>query len=323
MARRCWRPLWSASWAAPAQADRTSRNMSGRNRNGLGIDAGGSATRWALCDAQGVIVAQGEVQAVSGHLYDEANRARFAEAAQALAAQLSGAGVGRVLAGITGLSAPSPQAELAAGMLAGALGIAPDRVDVNDDMWIAYHAAFAPGEGHVVYAGSGSVGIHVRADGTALRVGGRGMLIDDAGSAFAIGRAALNLVLRRLDEDPGARGALAEALFAWIGGDSWADMRSYVYGGGRTAVAMLARAVAQADDADARAILHTAGQDLARLAHALARREGVRPVALLGRAASLHPAILQGFREAAPDLQVTLCAPDAAAAAARLAAQAR
>jgi N-acetylglucosamine kinase-like BadF-type ATPase len=85
---------------------------------------------------------------------------------------------------------------------------------------------------------------------------------------------------------------------------------------------MLARAVARAaaaDDADALAIMRRAGAELARLALALVHREGVRPVALLGRAARLHPAILEGMRQAAPELTLTLRDNDAAMAAARLA----
>jgi hypothetical protein len=42
---------------------------------------------------------------------------------------------------------------------------------------------------------------------------------------------------------------------------------------------------------------------------------------VLGRAASLHPAILAGFRAAEPELDVRLENPDAALAAARLAAR--
>ncbi len=189
-------------------------------------------------------------------------------------------------------------------------------------MWIAYHAAFRPGEGHVVYAGTGAVGMHVRADGTVIQLGGRGMLIDDEGAAFGIGRAALQRLYRRLDDDPEWTSAMAEAIYGVVGGPSWEAVRSYVYADGRTRIALLARAVAdaaEAGDADALAILRAAGAELGRLALALVRREGALPVAVLGRAARLHPAILETIRKHAPDLEITLRSPDAAAAAARLA----
>ena len=151
-----------------------------------------------------------------------------------------------VVAGITGLSATAPEAATAATLLADAIGVAPARVHVEDDIWIAYHAAFAPGEGHVVYSGTGSIGVHIRRDGTVVRVGGRGMLIDDAGSAFWLGREALNHIWRARDEDRPATSPLAEAMFTVIGGTDWDRARAYVYGGGRDAVAQLARAVARA-----------------------------------------------------------------------------
>lgn len=290
-------------------------------RVGLGLDAGGSATRWTLCDAAGAVIAAGELAAVSGHLADPAARRRLEEVALDLRRALAGlARPGAVVAGITGLSAGSAEAAVAAAALATALDLPAGSVRVCEDSWIAYHAVFAPGAGHLVYAGTGSIGLHVRADGSVARVGGHGWLIDDGGSAFWIGREALRAVWRRRDEDPAWDGPLSRALAASVGGDSWAAVRAYVYGpGGRHQVAMLARAVAATDDAAARDILARAGGELARLALALARREGVRPVALTGRAASLHPLILAAMRAAVPGLAITQPVSDASLAAARLA----
>ncbi len=236
---------------------------------GLGIDGGGSATRWALCDAAGGIRAAGELGPVSGLLAQPDQRARMAAMAASLSAALDAAALGgvrpsRVVAGITGLSAAAPEAAEVAAILAAACRIDAADVRVADDVWIAYHAAFRPGEGHVVYAGTGSVGMHVRADGTVIQLGGRGALIDDAGAAFGIGRAALRLIYRRLDDDPDWTSALAEQVYAAIGGRSWEAVRGHVYADGRGRVAMLARAVAQAagaGDADALAILRHAGAD--------------------------------------------------------------
>ena len=50
----------------------------------LGLDGGGSGTRWAVCDASGVIVGRGELPAVSGHMFNETEQARMAVMAQAL-----------------------------------------------------------------------------------------------------------------------------------------------------------------------------------------------------------------------------------------------
>lgn len=285
-------------------------------RPGLGIDAGGSATRWALVDARGGVVDSGALAAVNGHLFVPAQRAAF----EAFVAELAGlvAQPCAVVAGITGLTGDAPEATLAGQLLGAAFGAVP--VVVQDDLWIGYHAAFRPGEGIAVYAGTGSVGMHIRADGTIVRVGGRGMLIDDAGSAFWIGRRGLDLLFRRIDAGHDGA-ALGAAITAAVGEDSWNAIRAHVYGGGRTAVAMLAIAVAEAADwdADAMAILQEAGFELARLARDLVWREGRMPVALLGRAAGLHPAILTQMRAAAPGLAIALAETDAAVAAGRVA----
>ncbi len=289
--------------------------------NGLGIDAGGSETRWRLVDPAGHAFLAGALEAVNGHLFLPEARAAFETFARDLRDALGGHAVGGIVAGITGLTGDSAEAARARAILSATLSVPPDAIEVQDDLWIGYRAVFAPGEGHVVYAGTGSVGMHIGVDGATLRVGGRGILIDDGGSAFWIGRQALNAVYRDADEgrDPGL---LAAALYADIGGTSWNDVRAHVYGGGRTAVAMLARAVARAaesGDHAAHSILRNAGGELARLAVALVHRRGALPVVVLGRAAGLHPAILEGFRAAAPGLDPRLEWPDAALAAARLA----
>ena len=77
---------------------------------GLGIDAGGSATRWALCDASGAIVGAGEVSAASGHLYGSEERARFERMAAALRDAVGAVEVDAVVAGITGIATATPEA---------------------------------------------------------------------------------------------------------------------------------------------------------------------------------------------------------------------
>jgi glucosamine kinase len=76
-------------------------------------------------------------------------------------------------------------------------------------------------------------------------------------------------------------------------------------------------------DPAAAAILQEAGRELARLANALVRRFGPRPVVLSGRAAVLHPAIAAAMRAALPPaIGMTQHATRAHHAAARLAAAA-
>ncbi len=292
----------------------------------LGIDAGGSSTRWRLLGADGRARGQGRVGPLSGHLYEEASR-RAAEAVlDELAAAVKRLGhPRRVVAGVTGLSSGGEPARWLAHALAGRLALPPDRVRVYDDMEVAYRAAFEPGEGVLVYGGTGSIAVHLRAAGAALRAGGHGYLLDDDGGGFSIGRAALRRVLRetdRLGEAPGT--ALGEALAAVIGGHDWDTVRRYVYGGGRSAVAALAPAVAraaEAGDVSALAVLAWAGRELARLADVLlARVDAELPVALAGGVTYLGPALQDGFRAALPAaVTVRVVAEEPVDAAARLA----
>ena len=133
-----------------------------------------------------------------------------------------------------------------------------------------------------------------------IRVGGRGNLIDDGGSGFWIAREALRAVLRSEEEKPGAGWTTTLGLpRRALGGTDWNIVRSFVYGGDRGKIGSLARAVgeaAQENDKTALRILRKAGKELARLANALIKRLGPRPVALVGGSARLHPLLSDAFR---------------------------
>ncbi len=117
---------------------------------------------------------------------------------------------------------------------------------------------------------------------------------------------------------------MAGAVFADIGGVDWSQSRQFIYGQERGEVGKLALAVAATADTDpaAAAILHSAGEELARLGKALISRFGPRPVVLAGRASALHPIILQTMRAAMPaDTDLTQAVGQAHYAAARIAAK--
>jgi N-acetylglucosamine kinase-like BadF-type ATPase len=115
---------------------------------------------------------------------------------------------------------------------------------------------------------------------------------------------------------------MARAVFDYVGGDDWAYSRQFIYGQERGAVGKLALVVAATADQDpaAAAILNNAGRELARLARALINRFGPRPVAVSGRAAELHPAIVAAMRDLLPSgLEFSQTAGGAHYAAARMA----
>lgn len=301
----------------------------------LGIDAGGSSTRWSLVDLNSEAVGSGTVGPVSAIdlpqdqsavLVDPDNRSLANLAELARAVRSVGRAPSFVLAGVTGLDTLSPEAARLEAYLANALSVPARAVRVLGDVATAYLASFAPGKGVLVYGGTGSVAVHVAADGTLMRAGGHGYLIDDAGGGYWIGRQALRRVLRLADAAGGpAGGALATAIYADIGGSDWATIRRVVYGGGRARVAALTPVVAHAasrGDRDAHEVLSAAGTELARLVGIVSGRLGqVLPVAVAGGVVQCGAPLIRALEAGLPagaTLTIASRQPvDAAAAVAR------
>ncbi|OEZ94855.1 BadF/BadG/BcrA/BcrD ATPase family protein [Janthinobacterium sp. HH107] len=270
---------------------------------GLGIDAGGTQTRWALATGDGAIVADGAVEGLSAlQMSSDAGRAAVHATFAILCKQVLAVGQPRaVVAGLTGFGGDGVAL---AQTLATLLALDAADVSIGNDIDIAYRDSFEPGEGYLVYAGTGSIAAWIDADGGFHRAGGRGVLLDDGGGGYWIAREALRHIWRREDEAPGSwhSSPMAEAVFAQLGGSDWSLSRAFMYGQDRGAIGRLALAVAASADADPLAldILQRAGQELARLALALTARYGPRPVVLAGRAAQLHPAIAAAMCAALP-----------------------
>jgi len=287
----------------------------------LGVDMGGTASRWVLLGANGVEIARGNAPGATGLIGDPGRRAAFLAALAAIRAALPVPPLHAHL-GMTGVGF-SRDREINS-LCAQALGLEGARVSHENDMELAWRAAFPEGRGHLVLAGTGSVGMSRGTDGSAVIVGGRGALIDDGGSANWIALRALEAVYRRIDETghPDGAGILAQHLFDAIGGAGWDDVRAHVYGGDRGRIGLLARAVAgaaQTGDATARALLIRAADELERLARILIARCAPAPLVFTGGVLALDAII--------PDMLAARLAPhapqfrrlDAAGAAARFA----
>ena len=249
----------------------------------------------------------------------ETVQATFGAIAQAV---LSHGRPAAVRAGVTGFGGDGGPLQHTLGEL---LGLDPKAVVLSNDIEIAYLASFKPGEGYLVYSGTGSIGAFIDAGGGFHRAGGRGVVLDDGGGGFWIAREALRHIWRLEDERPGAweSSPMAHAVFQHVGGSDWSFSRQFIYGRERGEVGKLAIAVAATAERDpaAAAILREAGRELARLAQALVNRFGPRPVALAGRAAELHPAIVETMRATLPpDTTLSQTGMRAHYAAARLAA---
>ncbi len=288
----------------------------------LGIDVGGTASRWVACDARGAVLARGKAPGATGHVFNPAERDKLDAVLVAIAADLAAAGLSAedVAAGLTGFGAVVA-AEVKA-MVGAALGVAPQAIVVVDDMTLAYASIFTPGEGHLVSAGTGSIGLYVDASGEVVRVGGRGILIDGAGSGSWIALRALDAIYRCYDRSGSFEGvaALSQALFDAIGSNDWHGVRQFVYGGDRGRIGGLAVAVGRAaerGDATARGILEDAGRELAMMAEALLARAGPRPIGFIGGVLAL-PVLGDAIRTGLPGHDVRFVEADAALAGARL-----
>ena len=270
----------------------------------LGLDVGGTQTRWALATSTGEIIAEGVADGFSGARLvsvDESEIAltRLNAIADAVHRSRKNRRLSGLHAGVTGIGADAPRL---ASIMVQAFGLAEDQVVVTSDAELFFRAVLAPGEGYLVYAGTGSIAAFVDEAGVLHRAGGRGVMLDDAGGGYWIAREALRRIWRREDEQPGAwrESPMACALFAIVGGDSSIFSVRFLMEKERGEIGMLAVVVAHHahEDALAAAILSDAGLELARLANAMTRRYGERRIVVAGRASQLHPLIESAMRRA-------------------------
>ncbi|WP_339097584.1 BadF/BadG/BcrA/BcrD ATPase family protein [Deinococcus sp. VB343] len=287
----------------------------------LGLDAGGSGTQWVLLRG-GQRVGGGTVAPLTSALLPTpAGEAALHALRDALPRPRPH--TLKLHAGLPGLSTGTPQASAARQTLAAALGLGPEQVTVESDLDLAYRTHFAPGEGVLVYAGTGSIAYHVTAGGKRLRAGGRGYRIGDDGAGASLGRWALRHLTDALDFGAEATGPLATEVAAITGGLDWDTLRAYTYAApGASALARLAPAVGRAADQGdpaALALLRRAAEALAELGRRVQTRAGAVPVRFTGGALRASPLFVTFVGEAFPDAEVAW--RDHAEAAARVAAE--
>ena len=273
----------------------------------LGLDVGGTQSRWALATPLGEIFAEGVADGFSGaRLASELEREIVGDRLNTIADAVHRAQHQRRLsglhAGVTGIGADAPEL---VSMLEQAFDLRREQVCVTSDAELSFHAALAAGEGFLVYSGTGTIAVFIDNEGVLHRAGGRGAMLDDAGGGYWIAREALRRVWRREDEHPGAwhDSPMARALFALVGGDSSIYAARFLMENERGAVGRLALVVAAHthEDALAAEILNDAGAELARLANAMLRRYGERKIVVAGRASVLHPFIESAMRRGTPE----------------------
>jgi N-acetylglucosamine kinase-like BadF-type ATPase len=291
--------------------------------NAIGIDAGASKTTGVLVDRNGVEIARtraGGANLVVSPLALVARNLR-----SALEPLLARGDVRAVCVGAAG-AGRDEQVELLRELLRPLLSPETTLTIVHDGV-IALRAAIERRPSMVVIAGTGSLVYGERADGVAVRAGGYGMLVGDDGSAFSIGRAALQHAARVLDgvEIPSA---LADAIVSAYGAAQASDLSRHFKEDGVSVAGVvgIVGAAHRSGDAQARRIVDEQGGRLAELALRVARliryRDEALPVAFTGGAFSAIPALADIVRralQAAGLCEVTRAKIDAPLGAARIA----
>lgn len=267
----------------------------------LGLDAGGSGTKWVLISEQ--TLAEGYAPPLTTATLDTA---AGAHALATLVEQLP-ARPAAIHVGMPGLSAGSTRATEVAQRLGQVFGIASAKIEVEGDLDLAYRAHLPPGQGILVYAGTGSIAYAMAEGGRVTRVGGRGYRIGDEGGGASIGRAALRWATDFLDMGQQPHGRLAEHLAHEMGGLDWDTMRQFVYGTpGASSLARLAPAVTRAakeSDKDAQQMLEAAAHSLAELAGRMRQQLGPLPVVATGGALRSLP-LQEALRRNLPDVTI-------------------
>jgi glucosamine kinase len=270
----------------------------------LGIDGGGTKTTCAVGDESHLLAV-----AIAG----PSNMVRVGEAQtrdslhqsvrQACAAAgITPAQVGNTCMGGSGAARP----ELAGIVRRLLAEILPAPIEVVGDMQIALEAAFDDGPGVIVIAGTGSIAYGRGRQGDVARAGGWGFAIGDEGSAYWIGRAAVNALLRASDlaeeaAQTHARSPLAAALFKAWGVSSLADLARAANSIPPPDFAALFPAISSSSDELAKGVLTNAGGELAQLAAVVVNRlfpkgeTGPVPVAMTGGVFGHAPLVREVF----------------------------
>ena len=231
----------------------------------LGIDAGASATKWVLSD--GIeIIASGKELAMDGHIYRESTVTRMNTVLKEISTAIEGHRIDSVLAGITGYSTAGNDEATIHNIFQSYFPAS--KVKVFPDMELAYLAELKPGAGILMYAGTGSIAVHIPTSGDVVHVGGWGYMLGDEGAGYWIGREAIRVVLEALER--GTKSPFVDAILKSMDCKDWSDIRAAVYSKDRSFIASLTSTVASlgnAGDPEAITILNGAAEELEKLVH--------------------------------------------------------
>jgi glucosamine kinase len=237
----------------------------------LGIDGGGSKTSCLVGDENSILGRGASAGSNPIRVGEARTRESLASAVgQACAAAgITPAEIARACVGVAGARHPHIRDVVGRALSE----LVPAHTEVVGDAVIALEAAFGPGPGVIVIAGTGSVAYGRNAAGQTAHAGGWGSAISDEGSGHWIGRTAVSGVMRAYEEgraEADARNApLAAAIMRTWGVRTHEQLVLAANAMPPRDFAGLFPAVlraADAGDARARDVLARAGAELAGLA---------------------------------------------------------
>jgi len=276
----------------------------------VGIDGGGTRTRYRLADEKGKILAGREGRGsligagrdteiatdIAEHVRTLAGECRIQLPLQALCAGLAGS-AGR----------PEGTRQFREELLRS--GIA-SHIQVIPDAEVAFEDAFGEGEGILIIAGTGSIALGRGDDGVLTRVGGWGALLADEGSAYRIALQGLRAAMHGA-EGIGEPTLLTSTMFERLKVDTPRGILEWCQSAVKADIASLAPAVfeaATAGDRVAHSILEEAIEGILNHARALRRtlfadrdpRKSAIPGALVGgiveAGGPLHTQVVERLR---------------------------
>lgn len=207
----------------------------------LGIDAGASATKWALLDSSGVF-REGTSLPMDGHINNSESKIRMLEVLNGISIAAYPESVSAIYAGITGIAETGDGAAEISKIFVNVFGEVP--IHLVSDIELGYHANLALGEGIFLYAGTGSIAIHINKEGETFRAGGWGYLLGDEGAGYWIGREAIRTTLLSLESNaPIHPDSFEDQVLRFIHCRDWKDIKSFVYSPDRSKIAKIARLV--------------------------------------------------------------------------------
>ena len=243
----------------------------------LGVDGGGSKTRFALIEQSGRVLARHEEgPAYYPQIGLEGLRTVLARGIEATL-KLGGVASSKLTFAFIGLPAyGEDRAQLATLDAVATPTLAPDRHRCDNDMVCGWAGALAGEDGISVVAGTGSIA-YGEYEGRRARAGGWGELFGDEGSAYWIAREGLRL-FSRMSDGRTPRGPLHAAMRRHFGLETDLDLCAAIYGKSimqRSQFAQLSKVIAAAaasGDLQARELFDLAARELAEIIDATRQR---------------------------------------------------